>query len=1061
MSKTNLIHKCEPFLNYKKFKSNFVFLIFALFFTKNSLATSYTYNFSCPTMTSSTVASQVAPTGVAGATIGSCSSGSDCRDNATVSLNAGDTVTINVDTTTPGSNCVWAYTSGDISPTIWGLQTANQYTISGTSGSATINVYRPGAGGYNWTFNYVAAPSITPSTQSVNGIAGTQISATTAFTASNLTNPTYTISPSLPSGLTLNASTGVITGTPSNSQTSTTYTVTATSGSSSATATIAISILGSTQNVVSKTLTQGVAATPFIPVIGSGGSGTYTYSLYNSSNTTATTLPTGLSFSSTTGQISGTPTASQTNTTYTVRITDTNNNTSSNSFSLIVNNGVVATQSVPSTTLTQGVTGTPFIPVTGSGGSGSYSYSLYDSTNTNTATLPTGLSFNGSTGQITGTPTTSLQNTSFTVRVTDANNVTASNSFSLIINSSISASQNVSSTTLTQGVASTPFTPVIGSGGSGTYTYSLYNSSNTTAATLPTGLSFSSTTGQISGTPTANLANTTYTVRVTDTSNNTASNTFNLTVAATVTSVNLVTSNSNPIYGQSITLTATVTGNNPTGTINFSENSSSLGSVSVNSGVGTLSVSNLSAGSHNIIATYSGNSNNASSNSSIVTVTVNGRPDPTSDASVNGQMVAQVSTAIRFTKTQLDNVWSHLQMLHSGSQIGNNKFNIGLGGMLGAQLQALMPAIQKVSEQYGLANNSNDSNLNPNKNIVPLVYNSNSDNNAIKTTNDCMQAIDKCSSDLISNNLSKTSPDCLDENNCQKSDFIQNKNSLRQALFGNLPAWLWASGNLDYGSMTINGSANKFKTSGLTLGMDIQIADNLVSGMAIGYGSDDTSIDNNGTRTKSSQGSLSIYGTYKPKDKWFIDGILGYGNISTDNTRFSVTDSSILTGTRTGNVLFGTIAASNQSEIGKFKIETYAKVDMMSLRFNSYSEVGQSLMALSYDSIVVNNQSTSLGIVSAYNISFANGILTPTAKLQYTHNFNGNLNQGLYYSDLGPNGGYYNLTTNTISSDVGNIGIGIAFTNRYGLRSSIGYALGVGTNSYLSNSLRLDASIPF
>ena len=89
------------------------------------------------------------------------------------------------------------------------------------------------------------APSLSPSTQTVSGTVGKAITATTAYTATDFTGSvTYSVSPSLPSGLSLDTSTGVISGTPTAAQSATSYTVTgagATAGS--ATATVSIEIM--------------------------------------------------------------------------------------------------------------------------------------------------------------------------------------------------------------------------------------------------------------------------------------------------------------------------------------------------------------------------------------------------------------------------------------------------------------------------------------------------------------------------------------------------------------------------------------------------------------------------------------------------------------------------------------------------------------------------------------------------------------------------------------------------------------------------------------------------
>src|SRR5258708_4176739 len=98
-------------------------------------------------------------------------------------------------------------------------------------------------------------------------------------------------------------------------------------------------------------------------------------------------------------------------------------------------------------------------------------------------------------GAITGTPTATSSATTYTETVTDANNTTSTATFSLTVNSVPVATQAVASTVLTVNHATTAFTPVSGSGGTGSLTYSI-------SPTLPAGLSISSSAGTATGTPT-------------------------------------------------------------------------------------------------------------------------------------------------------------------------------------------------------------------------------------------------------------------------------------------------------------------------------------------------------------------------------------------------------------------------------------------------------------------------------------------------------------------------------------------------------------------------------
>jgi len=105
----------------------------------------------------------------------------------------------------------------------------------------------------------VAYSSISPSTQTVSGVVGSAITATTAFTPSGFGGTvSYAVTPSLPASLSLDSTSGVISGTPTIVQSSSNYTVTATgSTSGSATSTVSISV---TQG--SQTITFGTAPTP-------------------------------------------------------------------------------------------------------------------------------------------------------------------------------------------------------------------------------------------------------------------------------------------------------------------------------------------------------------------------------------------------------------------------------------------------------------------------------------------------------------------------------------------------------------------------------------------------------------------------------------------------------------------------------------------------------------------------------------------------------------------------------------------------------------------------------
>jgi len=351
-------------------------------------------------------------------------------------------------------------------------------------------------------------------------IKNTTITAFTPVTASGgYLTLSYAISPSLPAGLTFNTATGQISGTPTVTSAQTTYTVTVTDQAQQTTSeqfTILVgpAVLTTTLAISSRTLIQNSqVGAPFTPVTASGGEGTLTFAISPS-------LPSGLTFNTSTGQITGSSTVLSSAADYIVTVTDNNApvQTSSKSFSLKVDPApILIISSIGTKTLVQNLADIPFVPVTATGGFGTLTFAI-------SPVLPSGLSFNAATGQVSGTATIFQSATEYTIVVSDQATQSASETFSLTVETPpLQAQQSVAGVTLIRTVAIAAFKPVTAIGGSLIYSYSV-------APSLPAGLTFNTTTGQITGTPVTVLSETSYTVTVTDSLNQTASNTFKITV---------------------------------------------------------------------------------------------------------------------------------------------------------------------------------------------------------------------------------------------------------------------------------------------------------------------------------------------------------------------------------------------------------------------------------------------------------------------------------------------------------------------------------------------------
>ena len=348
----------------------------------------------------------------------------------------------------------------------------------------------------------------------INGSAVTQGTVGTSFGYSiNASNAStgYTAS-NLPPGLTLNATTGSINGTPTAAGTYT-VPVSATNATGTANVTVTITVVSGVPRV--PTITSAAVAQATL------GQSFYYYIQTSETATgyAASNLPPGLSLASGSNYLTGIPTAAGT---YTVPISATNaSGTANATLTLIVSPPPVPVFSSPAVlALTVGQ------PI-------SY-YNLY-ATNS-----PTGYTFSGlppgvtastsSPGQLTGTPT-------------------AAGTYSVGVTATNMTGMATATLTITVAPATPPAVPVVTSAAGATgivgaaFSYATQASVTPTAYAIdtpPPGLSFNTATGVLSGTPTA-AGTYTFTVSATNASG-TGSGTVNLVVALGPASVPVINS---------------------------------------------------------------------------------------------------------------------------------------------------------------------------------------------------------------------------------------------------------------------------------------------------------------------------------------------------------------------------------------------------------------------------------------------------------------------------------------------------------------------------------------
>ena len=326
-----------------------------------------------------------------------------------------------------------------------------------------------------------------------------------------------TFSASLPSGLSINAHTGVISGTPTDSDFgNNTVTVTATDAHGKAISesfNLAIGDSGPTATAIAdQSALEGHAFSLNV-------SSHFKAPAAGDTLTFSGSLPVGLSIDAHTGIISGTPTDGDFgNNTVTVTATDAHGKAISESFNLAIGDSGPTAAAIADQSALEGHAFSLNV-------SSHFKAPAAGDTLTFSGSLPVGLSIDAHTGVISGTPADSdFGNNPITVTATDAHGLSISESFHLQVGDSGPTATAISDQSAYEGhayslnVASHFAAPAAGD-------------ALTFSAKLPAGLSINAHTGIISGTPTdGDFGNNPVTVTATDAHGKAISESFHLQV---------------------------------------------------------------------------------------------------------------------------------------------------------------------------------------------------------------------------------------------------------------------------------------------------------------------------------------------------------------------------------------------------------------------------------------------------------------------------------------------------------------------------------------------------
>ncbi|WP_238149828.1 putative Ig domain-containing protein [Dyella jiangningensis] len=927
------------------------------------------------------------------------------------------------------------------------------FTVKATDSSTGTGAPFTATQSYSLT---VSAPSITVSPSTLPpGTGGTGYNQTLTATGGS-GSYTYSLSAgALPPGIGLSSS-GVVSGTPTTAGTYN-FTVTATDGFSfTGSQSYTFTVNAPSISISPGTLPAGTGGVAFNQTLtASGGNGGYTFSLVSGA------LPPGIALSSA-GVVSGTPTTAG-NYNVTVKVTDGFGFTGSQAYTFTIN--------APSITLTPAAVPGGQVAVaynqslSASGGNGGYTYSLA------AGALPPGVALS-SAGSLSGTPS-AAGNYSFTVKVTDGFGFTGSQAYTVGINQPAPVVVNDTATTPANSpatlavtandtgpitsiaVAQAPahgsatvnglnvvYTPASNYFGNDSFTYTAIGPGGTsTPATVSitvtplavpvaaaqsatvlagksvtihatqgaTGAPFTTVaivTAPAKGTASVSGTDIVYTAPIDAsgavTLDYTLSNPFGASQPARVTvTVNPVplpaALSASVVAGRTVQvdLTSAAHGGPFTAATLIAVSPSNAGSASVHGSASgyTLDFTANSAFSGQAQVSYTLSNAYATSAAATVTISVTGRSDPSKDAEVLGILAAQADSARRLALGQIDNFQRRLETLHTGAASGGFTNGISLSSASARQNRDPMLGLRGRDDEWSR------------RYIV--------------------QPDEPSTGEATSGG-------------------------------GKLGGWsVWTGGAVNFGK-TLPGTSDNgidFTTSGISMGVDRAFGDTFALGAGVGYGHDASDIGHHDSRSTVDGYSAAVYGSYRPSPLVYIDALAGYQWMSFDARRYVTDNGNTVHGSRDGTQLFASLSVGyeHRTQDGML-VSPYGRFDFARASLDSYTEHGDDIYALQYESQTVKTSTGVLGLRAQWVAKRDYGVWMPQLRAEFRHDFQGSSVAAMRYADL-LGGPLYSASLGGTSRNHTLVGAGVM------LQTVSGWSLRAEYQNLLDNSTRDNQSI--
>jgi outer membrane autotransporter protein len=179
-----------------------------------------------------------------------------------------------------------------------------------------------------------------------------------------------------------------------------------------------------------------------------------------------------------------------------------------------------------------------------------------------------------------------------------------------------------------------------------------------------------------------------------------------------------------------------------------------------------------------------------------------------------------------------------------------------------------------------------------------------------------------------------------------------------------------------------------------------------------------------------------------------------------DSTRYITEGGGFASSSRNGNQIFGALVTGYDYRYADWLIAPYGRLEMMTATLDQTTEAASNLNALTYFKQTIKASRGTLGLRVEDKYRIRTGILTPYARVEFSHRFEGANRATLAYADLASVGPIYSLDTLELNTGNWIAGIGARLAMHKGLMLTIDYTSNINQSNAQNQTIFLGVNIP-